>query len=116
MADQNDPLNVQSVQKFSNVLYTRGRVVAGLRNLRFAMPPSRECKYPILVCELRGEDIVDMRCVPECVQKQDGLSRAAPIQVVELHLVDRSEPSFMRRFVNPLRLCICTVRTHQHNQ
>src|SRR4051812_11407089 len=54
-----------------------------------------------------------MRRVTHAVQKQKGISRAAPIQVVEPHAVGGDESSLVGRLVRPIGLSIDLSREHQ---
>src|SRR6188768_4096386 len=54
--------------------------------------------------------------IAQPMQKQDGLSLSAPIQIVEPHFVDRQESAFVGRLVHPIALRIDTEGEHRRYQ
>src|SRR5688500_12812183 len=85
MADQSCAPNVQGVQKLPNVFHARRRIVAIVWCFGFTMSAPGESEHAKVICELRREEVVDMRRIADSVQKQHRLSLAAPIQIMELH-------------------------------
>src|SRR5436190_10318505 len=88
VASENDPLNFQGVEELPNVLDQRSGVVAGLCGFRFAVAAPGESEHAKLVGEPGCEVVIKMRRAAHSMQKQKGVSRAAPIQIMELHVVD----------------------------
>src|SRR5207249_9469470 len=92
---QNKALNFQGVEELSNVLDQGGGVVAGLWHFRFAVAASRESEHAKLVGEPGREGVIEMRRAAHAMEKQKRVSLSAPIQIVELHLVDGHEAGLM---------------------
>src|ERR1044071_6076598 len=63
-------------------------------------------KHPKMVGEPGREVVIKMRGAAHAMEKQKRFSRAAPIQIVELHLVDGDESGLVGRLVEEIRLCI----------
>src|SRR5260370_37146 len=96
MADQNQALNLQRVEELPNIFYKRAGVVAAVGFLGFAMPAPGESEHTKVVGELRREVVKNMGGVAHSVQEQHRLSLPAPIEIMELHVVDRDESVLVR--------------------
>src|SRR2546423_14526619 len=83
VASENDTLNFQPVEELPNVLDQRSGIVAGLWDFRFAVAAPGESEHAKLVGEPGSKLVINMRGVTHPMQKQKGLSRAAPIQIVK---------------------------------
>src|SRR5260370_11846555 len=72
-----------------------------------------ECEHGNLVGEPRRKLVVNMRGASHPMEKQKGLSFAAPIQILKLHFVDPDESGFVRRLVSPIGMRVYRKADHQ---
>src|ERR1043165_8686990 len=96
---EKDALKFQGVEELPNILHQRSDVVAALWHFGFAVAAPGEYEHTKLVGEPGGEAVKIMSRSVHAVQKQKSPSCAAPIQIMEFHVVDGDESAFVGRLV-----------------